>query len=291
MATDKKLKDPTEAALSAIEQALNLDQTPAGPESARVEPRLPDVEDADPLATSARRPNEPVFDGSVMPEFEREARREGGLLPPDRSLVANDDRRSIGAMRQSLRVKPSRTPYVLAVLAAAVWLAGFAALAWGQANGDIRGFLAGLSGLQGAVGAAAVLAPVLLFFIAAMLAVRAQEMRLVARAVGDVAIRLAEPEAFSTDAVLTKAQCKRLALAAHDGLARALRPSHGALDGDVVFAAATGHSGAPSDAFALTELCATAADVLARAVARGVHAATALPFAGALPAWRDRFRG
>jgi L-aminopeptidase/D-esterase-like protein len=95
----------------------------------------------------------------------------------------------------------------------------------------------------------------------------------------------------ATDAVLTKAQCKRLALAAHDGLARALRPAHAALDGDVVFAAATGHSGAPSDAFALTELCATAADVLARAVARGVHAATALPFAGAKPAWRDLFGG
>lgn len=95
----------------------------------------------------------------------------------------------------------------------------------------------------------------------------------------------------ATDAVLTKAQCKRLALAAHDGLARALRPAHAALDGDVVFAAATGHSGAPSDAFALTELCATAADVLARAVARGVHAATALPFPGAKPAWRDEFDG
>lgn len=95
----------------------------------------------------------------------------------------------------------------------------------------------------------------------------------------------------ATDAVLIKAQCKRLALAAHDGLARALRPAHGALDGDVVFAAATGRSGAPSDAFALTELCTTAADVLARAVARGVHAATALPFPGAKPAWRDRFGG
>ena len=95
----------------------------------------------------------------------------------------------------------------------------------------------------------------------------------------------------ATDAALTKAQCKRLALAAHDGLARALRPAHGALDGDVVFAAATGYGGAPSDAFALTELCATAADVLARAVARGVHAATALPFPNAKPSWRDRFGG
>lgn len=94
----------------------------------------------------------------------------------------------------------------------------------------------------------------------------------------------------ATDAVLTKPQARRLALAAHDGLARALRPAHAPLDGDIVFAAATGYSGAPSDAFAMTELCATAADVLARAVARGVHAATALPFPGARPAWRDRFK-
>ncbi|AMJ60502.1 P1 family peptidase [Bosea sp. PAMC 26642] len=96
---------------------------------------------------------------------------------------------------------------------------------------------------------------------------------------------------IATDAALTKAQCKRLALAAHDGLARALRPVHAPLDGDVVFAAATARAGAPSDAFALTELCATAADVLARAIARGVHAATALPFPGAKPAWRDMFGG
>ncbi len=95
----------------------------------------------------------------------------------------------------------------------------------------------------------------------------------------------------ATDAALTKPQARRLALAAHDGLARALRPAHAPLDGDIVFAAATGYSGAPSDAYALTELCATAADVLARAVARGVHAAKALPFPNALPAWRDRFGG
>jgi len=94
---------------------------------------------------------------------------------------------------------------------------------------------------------------------------------------------------IATDAALTKPQARRLALAAHDGLARALRPSHAPLDGDIVFAAATGYSGAPSDAFAMTELCATAADVLARAVARGIHAATALPFPGAKPSWRDRF--
>jgi D-aminopeptidase len=95
----------------------------------------------------------------------------------------------------------------------------------------------------------------------------------------------------ATDAALTKAQAKRMALAAHDGLARALRPAHAPLDGDVVFAAATGRSGPPADAFELTELCATAADVLARAIARGVHAATALPFPGAGQSWRDKHTG
>ena len=48
---------------------------------------------------------------------------------------------------------------------------------------------------------------------------------------------------IATDAVLTKAQAKRLAIAAHDGFARALWPSHTPLDGDLVFALSTGTSG------------------------------------------------
>jgi len=41
----------------------------------------------------------------------------------------------------------------------------------------------------------------------------------------------------------------------------------------------------------LSELGTLAADVLARAIARGVYAAAALPFPGALPSWRDKFGG
>jgi L-aminopeptidase/D-esterase-like protein len=94
-----------------------------------------------------------------------------------------------------------------------------------------------------------------------------------------------------TDAALTKAQCKRLALAAHDGLARSIRPVHTPMDGDVVFAASTAPEGSsPASAEHLAQLCAAASDVLARAVARGVYEATALPFAGALPGYRDRFQ-
>jgi L-aminopeptidase/D-esterase-like protein len=91
-----------------------------------------------------------------------------------------------------------------------------------------------------------------------------------------------------TDAVLTKPQARRLAMIAQTGMARAIYPVHAPLDGDVVFAAATGHK--PIDPlFGLTELGMVAANTVARAIARGVHAATALPFLGALPAWRDRF--
>ena len=93
----------------------------------------------------------------------------------------------------------------------------------------------------------------------------------------------------ATDAPLTKAQCKRLAVVAQGGLALALRPAHAALDGDVVFSAATGLNPRPVAPADLTEIGALAAETLARAVARGVYEATALPFAGASPSWRDRF--
>jgi L-aminopeptidase/D-esterase-like protein len=93
----------------------------------------------------------------------------------------------------------------------------------------------------------------------------------------------------ATDATLTKAEAKRLAIMAQVGLARALYPVHTPLDGDVVFAAATGRKPPPASLLGLTALGAVAANCLARAVARGVYEARALPFAGALPAWRDRF--
>jgi L-aminopeptidase/D-esterase-like protein len=45
---------------------------------------------------------------------------------------------------------------------------------------------------------------------------------------------------IATDAKLDKAECKRLAIAAHDGFARAIWPSHTPMDGDLIFAVSTG---------------------------------------------------
>ncbi|MCG8270069.1 P1 family peptidase [Aquamicrobium sp. NLF2-7] len=79
---------------------------------------------------------------------------------------------------------------------------------------------------------------------------------------------------IASDAVLTKAAAKRLAIAAHDGFSRAIWPSHTPFDGDLVFALATGRSGITVSPEQAIELGAVAGATMARAIARGVHAAT-----------------
>ena len=94
--------------------------------------------------------------------------------------------------------------------------------------------------------------------------------------------------AVATDAVLTKAEAKRLAIMAQSGLSRAIYPVHSPLDGDIVFAASTRRRPLADPLRGLARLGALAANVVARAIARGVFAARALP-GDALPAWNDRF--
>jgi D-aminopeptidase len=94
---------------------------------------------------------------------------------------------------------------------------------------------------------------------------------------------------LATDAKLTKAQAKRLAVMAQSGLTRAIYPVHTPLDGDLVFAAATGEQMLADPVFAMMQLGTTAANVVARAIARSVYEATALPYASAPPAYRDMF--
>ncbi len=79
----------------------------------------------------------------------------------------------------------------------------------------------------------------------------------------------------ATDALLTQAQCTRMAAAAHDGMARALVPSHTPMDGDLVFAASTGAKPLADPIADTLYLGHAAATCLARAIARGVYHATA----------------
>jgi L-aminopeptidase/D-esterase-like protein len=92
----------------------------------------------------------------------------------------------------------------------------------------------------------------------------------------------------ATDAPLTKPEAKRLAIMAHDGMARAVRPSHAPMDGDTIFSATTGAARQVPTLRDQTELGQCAADCLARAIARAIYEATPLPFPTALPSWRAR---
>ncbi len=78
----------------------------------------------------------------------------------------------------------------------------------------------------------------------------------------------------ATDAALSVSQLKRMAIAAHDGIARAIVPSHTPLDGDTVFAVSTGGKALQAPVAGQTELGHAASVCLARAIARGVYHAT-----------------
>uniref|UniRef100_UPI00066B146E P1 family peptidase n=1 Tax=Streptomyces sp. SBT349 TaxID=1580539 RepID=UPI00066B146E len=100
----------------------------------------------------------------------------------------------------------------------------------------------------------------------------------------------------ATDAALTVAQARKLAGTAHDGLARAIRPAHLMTDGDTVFTLATGERPGPAGrtpieaALAFNVLLAAGADVLTRAVVRGVLAADGVETPGGVfPAYRDLY--
>lgn len=92
-----------------------------------------------------------------------------------------------------------------------------------------------------------------------------------------------------TGATLTKAQCAKVAGIAHDGMARAIRPVHTMVDGDTVFALATGAGPAPDPA-GTHLLLEAAGDCLTRAVARAVLAAeSATTPAGTWRSYRQAF--
>lgn len=100
----------------------------------------------------------------------------------------------------------------------------------------------------------------------------------------------------ATDARLSKASCRRVAVAGHDGLARAVRPAHSPLDGDTIFALATGtREGAPGDAVpaaflgelpVLAAVCVAAAACVERAIVNAVLTATSV---AGIPTYREVF--
>ncbi|MEN9709086.1 MAG: hypothetical protein RIQ68_1494, partial [Pseudomonadota bacterium] len=132
MATQPKAQDPTAAALSAIEEALNLAQSA---EPARQEPvleaskqnsapRVNEPADAERLARRAPRDDARTKDKSQEPAAAASATAAPAASAPLPSTpAANDDRRSVGQLLQAFNTRPSSTPTTFATVASAGWLA------------------------------------------------------------------------------------------------------------------------------------------------------------------------
>ena len=100
----------------------------------------------------------------------------------------------------------------------------------------------------------------------------------------------------ATNARLTKRRCARMAAVAHDGMARAVNPVHTMFDGDLVFGVSTGGAGSAPDGapdpLEFHEILTAAADVVTRAIVRGMLAARPTSTAaGSWPSWGDLAHG
>ncbi len=140
--------------------------------------------------------------------------------------VANDDRFSPASVLYGLGAKPSAAPLWIASALSLAWIAITGFGVWNQYNGLAGGGqdLAAIFGTLDFAGAVAViLLPVLGFFAVAILARRAQDLRIAAASMTRAAVRLAEPETTAADKIATVGQAvRREVTALADGLERAL---------------------------------------------------------------------
>ncbi len=241
MAQKQTAHDAVSAAMSAIEDALNLSS-----DEVRAEGTTPPVVTPAPATGQSPAPAKPLpaapgglappakaapaLEPSETPLFPRRQ-----PLPPEEAKPtlgaqtppANDDRAAIGPIVQAMQSRrPSRAPFAAAAVAAVAWLALCVAYA-------VSHYPAGGTDLVAArdyalrpetvLLALAALGPTILLFGFAALSHRLQELRLSAGSITQVALRLAEPETVAGEQVATLSQAIRREIASMgDGIERAL---------------------------------------------------------------------
>src|SRR3974390_3236350 len=178
--TTQNPKDPTEVALSAIEDALNIRPT-----------EMPAT--AIPAAVS----EQPAPTEAQVADLFRAEQTSDSLHKP-----ANDDREQVGDMLQALQRRPTRAPYLAAAGAALIWaVIGLALTSMFRAD-IVTLFETPRLGYAVAAGiAAAILLPIAIFYAVAHLVSRAQDLRHMAESMAQVAMRLAQPETPAHESV------------------------------------------------------------------------------------------
>src|SRR2546428_1578584 len=213
--TPRKMHDPTEAALSAIQDALSVRE---GDEPAPRSSHPASIDPVDRGSEGRRRGSRAVIDEQL---FFEETTSASEQPEPSQPAAANDDRQAVGRVLHGLQRRRSWGPYVLAALLALAWIAAGVLLALphlaegGQPVGDNSLQLYGLAVAFGM--------PVVFFFLLAHMLSRAQELRFIARSMADAAMRLGEPESLAGESIVSVGQAIRREVAAMgDGVERAL---------------------------------------------------------------------
>jgi hypothetical protein len=215
MSKSGKIQDAASAALSAIEEALDLGAPPVA-ESA---PKAGEGSTAaNPATSGPEAPN--VLAPQQRPE--REAPKPAPSLVGPALAPANDDRRTIGELRAALQIPPNRSIMAATFVSIALWAVCWTLYVYFH-QGDILDADGSLLAPKPILTIAALIAPVAFLYITGLMARRAHEMRLVANSMTEVAIRLIEPETIATEQVVALSQAiRREAASMGDGIERAL---------------------------------------------------------------------
>jgi hypothetical protein len=219
----QKIQDPSEAALTAIQEALQVRDEPAP--AADESPGPADPADAPPevrhrasQAAPASAEDDDLFLDAAPAPGPRMSEQ------PSARPAANDDRESIGQVLQAIQRRPSRVSYSVAGLFTLGWLIAAGALTW-LYLADLQALLA-----QGQTAvpillvlSALVVLPIVFSFLLAQMVWRSQELRIIAQSMAEVAMRLAEPESAARESIVSVGQAIRREVAAMgDGVERAL---------------------------------------------------------------------
>jgi len=218
----KKSKDPTEVALSAIQDALHVREAePKPPADGATTGASTTSEDAAAEAQRRGSANATGLDEDLFDPNGTAPQREDGLA---RRRAANDDRATVGQILQSLQRRPARTPYTIASICSAAWVICALGLAYSYSPELSALASQGVAATPVLVALAAFFcAPIGFFFVLAHMLSRSLELRIIAQSMAEVAMRLAEPEAVAKESIVSVGQAIRREVAAMgDGVERAL---------------------------------------------------------------------
>jgi hypothetical protein len=186
-----------------------------------VPPRLP----GGPAGAALAKPAPPPLPGdakATMPDpielsatgeepRRRQSARRRGAGPAREHVAANDDAPTIGGLIFALQQKPSNQAFRFSAIASGVWFLIGALLGYALLSGEAatNGMGAALTSPTMVLVVVAIALPIALFWFLAMLAWRAQELKLMSSAMTEVAVRLAEPDRGAEQSVASLGQAVR----------------------------------------------------------------------------------